>query len=197
MQLRRYLNMKFLIFFILFLSVSSQAQTQDLTGTWTFSGAGCRNATSLSADSHVSIPFSQLPVRAAILTFTSSDVTVVMAEDDGTARTETLNYTISNNQITLTGMTGAPDIHIQDNNTLISVNKGYSSTALELCCDYNYVVDWRDIKRRNPEAWKKDLEANGWDESKLIANDEESEEAKVKCRDEDNKVIAYIIGKVD
>lgn len=187
--------MNFLIFFILFLPVLSQAQ--NLTGMWTFSGAGCRSATSLSADSHVSIPLSQLSTRMAILNFTSNTITVTMTDDEGVARQEEISYTINNNKIILSGIPGSPDVYIQDSNTLVSVNKGYSSTALDLCCDYKYVKDWRDIKRSDPEGWAEDLEEHGWDENKLIANDEEWEEAKVKCRDRDDKVIAYIIGKVD
>lgn len=186
--------MKFLIIFILFLSVLSHAQ--DLTGMWTFSGAGCRNATSLSDNSHVSIPLSRLPMRIAILKFTSDTITFTSTDDEGVAIQREISYTVNNNKVILTGMPDAPDVYIQDSNTLISVNKGYSSTTLQLCCDYDYVVNWRDIKRRDPEGWAEDLEENGWDENKLIANDEEWEEAKVKCRDEDNKVIAYVIGKV-
>ena len=184
-------------FLILFLSVVSYAQAQDLTGTWSFSGAGCRDATSLSADSHISIPHSKIHTRSAIFTFTGSNVTVVMADENGTARRETFNYSVEDNKVMLSGPAHLPDVYIQDNDTLISVNKGYSSTALQLCCDYNYVKNWRDIKRRDQEQWERDLKENGWDESKLIANDEEWEEAKVKCREQDNKVIAHVIGRVD
>ena len=187
--------MKFLIFFIFLLPFLSH--TQGLSGIWTFSGAGCRNATTLSDTSHISIPFSKLPMRMAILNFTNNNITATMTDDEGVAEQREVGYTISNNKVILTGMPDAPDIHIQGDSTLISVNKGYSSMALELCCDYDYVQNWRDIKRRDPEQWSRDLEENDWDEDKLIANDEDHEEAKIKCRDEDNKVIAYVIGKVD
>ena len=184
--------MKFLILFLSFVA-QAQAQAQDLTGTWAFSGAGCRDANSLSADSHISIPHSKLSTRPAIFTFTSSNVTVVMADKNGRAGSVTFNYSIRNDKLIFQGPDHLPDVYIQDDNTLVSVNKGYSSITTQLCCDYQYVRNWRDIKRRDPKGWERDLEENGWDESYLIANDKEWEKLRLNVGNKITKLLLVLL----
>ena len=91
--------MRFFLIFLIILSFSSFA---DVTGTWAFSGSGCRD-TSLNPDSHRSAaPDSDNPVDEAIFVFRSDGTAEMNAIfQDGDKQRETGTYSLNGNRLTI------------------------------------------------------------------------------------------------
>ena len=79
------------------------ALAQDIEGTWTWVGAGCRDS-SLSSDSHVTKPKSQNPFQiAASRLYLNSDGSAEMSLDmQGERRRETGFYEVDGDRVVIT-----------------------------------------------------------------------------------------------
>ena len=91
--------MRLFLIFLMLLSFSSFA---DVTGTWAFSGSGCRDA-SLDPDSHRSkAPDSENPVDEAIFVFKSNgEARMDAIYQDGEKQEETGTYDLDGDRLTI------------------------------------------------------------------------------------------------
>ena len=139
---------------------------QNVTGTWTWVGAGCRDR-SLSADSHVTKSKSNNPfqIRASELTLNSDGsaaMTIEMA--DNPAKNETGNYTVENNRVLITdpSMPAGKDqvliLNIVDGNLLLafstfeeldtedqSLDENYGRLNSDICGSKTYVYVFSNV----------------------------------------------------
>ena len=92
-------------FFLILSGISfiSLSHAQDVTGVWTWVGAGCRDS-SLSASSHRTKPKSQNPfqISASQLTLNADFSASMYIDVAGQRQDETGNYEVRNGQVIIT-----------------------------------------------------------------------------------------------
>ena len=92
----------------------------DVTGTWAYSGSGCRNQ-ALDASNHRSKAPSNAEdiVLSAIFTFSASGTVQMNASlNDGTIQNETSDYTLDGNSLTINEWSNVT-ITVQDDRIII------------------------------------------------------------------------------
>ncbi len=139
---------------------------QNVTGTWTWVGAGCRDR-SLSADSHVTKSKSRNPfqIRASELTLNSDGSAAMTIEMGDETKNETGNYTVENNRVLITDPNNMPEgkeqvliLNIVDGNLLLafstfeeldtedqSLDEDYGRLNSDICGSKIYVYVFSNV----------------------------------------------------
>ena len=196
-----------LLFIFSILILSAPAFSNDLNGTtWALSGVGCRDS-SLNASTHISKPPTSGDVTAGVIHFVDSSNVNMTATVQGTEESHSGTYSVSNNEVTLTGASGDGSMTIDIvGERLVIVGSRTEST--KECCNAHFVESWKGYKEEVENwpannggnthslgTWEEQKTKNGWDEEWLASNEEEFEALRDKCRNE--KPFVYVLGSVD
>ena len=196
--------MKLLLIFSI-LILSAPAFSNNLNGTtWALSGVGCRGS-SLNASTHISKSPTSSDVTAGVIHFVDGSNVNMTATIQGTERSYSGTYSVSGNEVTITGTSGGMTIEIVEGRLIIV---GSRTEAVKECCNVQFVEKWRNYKEEvenwpsnnrgetHPEgAWEEQKAKNGWDEHWLADDEAEWEQLRDKCRRE--KPFVYVLGTVD
>ena len=192
--------MKLLLIFSI-LILSTPAFSNNLNGTtWAFSGVGCRES-SLDANTHTSKSPTSGDVTAGVIHFVDGSNVNMTATVQGTERSHSGTYSVSDNEVILTAGGSEMTIYIVSERLVIV---GSRTESVKECCNAKYVEQWEGYKEEvenwpggaHPKGtWEEQKADNGWDEEWLASNEEEFETLRNKCREE--KPFVYVLGTVD
>ena len=186
--------------------LTAPAFSDDLNGTtWALSGVGCRDS-SLAADTHISKLPTSGDVTAGVIHFVDGSNINMTATVQGTERSYSGTYSVSGNEVTITGASGGGmTINIVGERLVIV---GSRTESAKECCNAQIVEDWKGYKEEVENwpanhggnthslgTWEEQKAKNGWDEKWLAENKTEWNELRDRCRGE--KPFVYVLGTVD
>ncbi len=118
--------MKLLLIGFIFASLSAYA---DVTGTWAYSGSGCRDDGSLSSESHRS-KASEEPIDEAIFTFESDGTARMDAVfENGEKVTEQGTYDLNGDSLVIHNWDGAVITVVDDRIVIYSEENSENSSS--------------------------------------------------------------------